>query len=623
MVKTYTGTDLNLYFRILSYLRPYIRQIVYILIFNLLFVIFNALSIWMIAPLVNSLFESTQVQTEQHVEKEEIIEKEVSIINLNEWLKQKTNKIFKGNSPLASLKILCILLFITFFLKNMFAFFEMWFVSYIEQRVMKDLRDELYGHIVWQPLGFFNKYQTGNLISRITNDISSLNVAVNNSFTKIIREPVIIIIFLTMLLDISWKLTLLSMFIFPISGILIQRVGQSLKRKSKRVQEKIADITTILQETISGIKIVKAFTMEKFETDKFKNKTQEHFRNVLRQARLNRLSSPLSETLGIGIVAWILWVGGQIVISGQTLSSEDFIRFIAVLYSIMQPIKSLGGLNNNIQTALASANRVFKIIDTPKTITDSENASTIKKFTNHISYQNLYFQYKKDNKWILKDINLNIEKNQKIAFVGSSGAGKTTLVNLLPRFYDIQQGSIKIDNKDIRDLTINSLRKLIGIVTQEIILFNDTVANNIAYGLSDFPIEKIQRAAKMANAHDFIEDLPDGYQTLIGERGLLLSGGQRQRISIARAILKDPPILIFDEATSSLDSESENQIQEAIENLMKDRTVLIIAHRLSSVINSDRIVLLENGVLEAEGPHERLLTESARYCQLYNLQFAV
>jgi subfamily B ATP-binding cassette protein MsbA len=499
----------------------------------------------------------------------------------------------------------------------------MWYVSYVEQKVIKDFRDNVYAHIVWQPLSFFHKYQTGNLISRITNDINSLNYAVNNSFTRIIRDPVVIIIFLVILIDISWQLTLISAVIFPVSGIFIQKVGQSLKRKSKRVQEKIADLTAILQETISGIKIVKAFTMERFESDKFQNKTNEHFLNILRQARLNRLSSPLSETLGIGIMVCVLWFGGEYVLSGKLLSSEDFIRFIAVLYSIMQPIKSLNGLNNNIQIALASANRVFKILDTPNTITDRQGATVKKSVENEITYDHVHFRYSEDGKWILKEINLKIRKNQKIALVGKSGAGKTTLVNLLPRFYDLEKGSIKIDDIDIRNLKLNSLRKLIGIVSQDVILFNDTVTNNIAYGMRDYPMEKIEVAAKTANAHQFIINLPENYQTIIGERGLRLSGGQRQRISIARAILKNPPILIFDEATSSLDSESESLIQEAIENLMKDRTVLIIAHRLSSVIRSDKIILLEDGIIEAQGSHKTLLAKSERYRQLYHMQFAI
>jgi subfamily B ATP-binding cassette protein MsbA len=623
MIKGIKEKGLNLYFRTLSYLKPYIRQVVYIVVFNLLFVIFNTLSIWMIAPLINSLFESTKVQSEQQLAADKSTENEISMINLNDWLKQKIYTLFQDNDPSASLKILCILIFLTFLLKNLFAFLEMWYVSYVEQKVIKDLRDEVYGHVVWQPLSFFQKYQTGNLISRITNDISSLNMAVNNSFTRVIRDPVVIIVFMIILINISWQLTLISAVIFPISGIFIQKIGQSLKRKSKRVQEKIADLTIILQETISGIKIVKAFTMEKFENDKFKNKTNEHFRNILRQARLNRLSSPLSETLGIGIVVCVLWFGGQYVLSGQSLSSEDFIRFIAVLYSIMQPIKSLGGLNNNIQIALASANRVFKIIDTPNTITDREGAIEKKTFERDISYAHVDFRYGEENRRVLQDVNVKIDKNQKVAFVGRSGAGKTTLVNLLPRFYDLEKGSIKIDNMDIRDLKLKSLRNLIGIVTQEVILFNDTVANNIAYGMSDYPLKKIEEAAKMANAHDFIINLPDGYQTIIGERGLRLSGGQRQRISIARAILKNPPILIFDEATSSLDSESESQIQEAIENLMKDRTVLIIAHRLSSVIKADKIILLENGILESQGSHKKLISSCNRYRELYNLQFSI
>ena len=616
-------SNLRSYLRILSYLRPYTRHIVLIFLFNFFFVIFETLSIWMVAPFISTLFKADHPAIEQTIEPNKAPVKDSSVFNLNQWLKDRTEKYFRRTDRVDTLKLLCIFIFLAFLFKNGFAFGEAWLVSFIEQKVIKDLRDQVYHHTLFQPLHFFSQYQIGNLISRITNDVNSLNVAVNRSFTKVIRDPIVIIIFLIILLNISWQLTMLALIVFPVTGILITKVGQSLKRKSKRVQERIADITTILEETISGIKIVKAFSMEKYESDKFRNKTNDHFKAVLRQVRLNRLSTPLSETLGIGIMVFVLWFGGQLVLTGKLITSEDFIRFIAVLFSIMAPIKSLGELNNNVQIALASSKRVFKILDTPFTITDRPDPVIKTSFDHDIRYEGVYFYYTEKDELVLKDINLQVNKNQKIAIVGGSGAGKTTLVNLLPRFYDVLQGAIKIDNIDIRDISMAGLRKLMGIVTQDVILFNDTVADNIAYGMSNYSRDEIKKAAQLANADEFINSLPEGYETMIGERGMRLSGGQRQRISIARAILKNPPILIFDEATSSLDSESERLIQEAIDNLMHERTVFLIAHRLSTIIKSDKIIVLEEGRIIDQGTHQELLQRSERYKHLYELQFAV
>jgi subfamily B ATP-binding cassette protein MsbA len=458
-------------------------------------------------------------------------------------------------------------------------------------------------------------------MSRVTNDVNVLNESMERNFTKVISDPFMIIIFVTLLISISWQLSLVASIVFPLTGVIIGKIGQSLKRKSHRVQERIADVTTVLQETITGIKVVKAFSMEKYESKKFNSKTYEHFKIFVRRTRLHRLTGPLSEVTGIGIMICVLWYGGQMVLSGELLSSEDFIRFIAILFSLMDPIKKIGEFNNDVQISLAAGRRVFDILDTPSSITDRPGAQTKSDFVEKVSYENVTFKYSPDDVAVLKNINLQVNKKRKVAIVGSSGAGKTTLVNLLPRFFEVSDGSIKIDGLDVRDLTMSSLRKLMGIVTQEVILFNDSVSNNIAYGMPDYSKDDIVQAAKLANAHQFIEDLPEGYDTMIGERGTRLSGGQRQRISIARAILKNPPILIFDEATSSLDSEAERLIQKAIENLMKERTVLIIAHRLSTIMNSDKIVVLEEGSIIDEGTHDELLKRCDRYRYLYELQF--
>ncbi|TFG96066.1 MAG: ABC transporter ATP-binding protein [Calditrichales bacterium] len=617
-----TQSSLGLYLRILSYFRPYVRTIFIVLIFNFFFVLANTVSIWIVAPLLTTIFEPNQPVIQQTVVSPiSVDESEPSILNLNAWMKSRIDNLFMRESKVETLKILCIFLFVSFLIKNIFAFMESWWVTYIEQGFIKDLRDQTYRHILWQPLTFFSFYQTGNLMSRITNDVNVLNESLKNNFTKIIRDPFMILIFVTLLISISWQLSLIAFIVFPLTGILITKIGQSLKRKSRRVQERIADVTSVLQETLSGVKVVKAFAMEKYESEKFEQRTFEHFKTVVRQMRLNRLSGPLSETLGIGIMVGVLWYGGQLVLSGELLSSEDFIRFIAILFSVMDPIKKLGQFNNDIQISLASGRRVFQILDTPIGITDRPNPLPKPDFQKNIEFSDVYFRYTPEDVYVLNGISLNIEKNHKFAIVGGSGAGKTTMVNLLPRFYDIDKGAIKIDGLDIRDLRMRDLRQLMGIVTQDVILFNDTISGNIAYGLKDYSKDEIIRAAKLANAHNFITQMPKGYDTMIGERGTRLSGGQRQRISIARAILKNPPILIFDEATSSLDSEAERLIQQAIENLMKDRTVLIIAHRLSTIMNSDKIIVLENGKVIDTGTHNELLSRCERYKFLYDLQF--
>jgi subfamily B ATP-binding cassette protein MsbA len=618
-----TPKNKNLYLRIIAYLKPYYLHIIGVIFCNFGFVISSMLTVWMVAPVISVIFQNFDSgQAQQVAETVPAAGGDVSFLNLNEWLKENIQGMIPMTDPVATLKWLSIFVVSIFVIKNIFSFAEHFWITYVEQRVVKDLREQLYESIIHQSMSFFHKHKTGDLISNITNDINAVNLAFNRSFTKIIRDPILITIYLAILASISWKLTLIASLVLPLTSALIRKIGNSLKRKSHRVQERIADITTVLQETISGIKVVKAFAMEKYENNKFGHFISDHFIAIVRQVRLQRLASPLSETLGVFVMASVIWYGGNMVLQGQGLTPEDFIRFIIILFSILEPIKSLGDLNNNVQIALASGKRIFDVMDEHDPIIEKYNPFIINSFDNLISYKDVSFRYTPTGELVLNKISLDVQKYKKIAFVGSSGAGKTTLVNLLPRFYDVSSGSINIDGVDVRDMAVTSLRTLMGIVTQEVILFNDTVANNIAYGLDKYSVEDIENAAKLANAYDFIKELPEGFQTIIGERGMLVSGGQRQRISIARAILKNPPILIFDEATSSLDSESESLIQEAIENLMKDRTVLVIAHRLSSIINSDMIVVMENGQIVDKGSNKELLERSERYRQLYDLQFS-
>ncbi len=608
--------EARLYRRLIRYLTPYKAQLGLVLVFNFLFVIMNALSIWMIAPFLTTLFHRSAVSPEPTAPGSP------GLLHLNAWLKAEYLRVVVRPDPIASLNLICVLIFSTFLLKNLFQFLESWAVSYVEQKVIKDLRDELYEKILYKPISFFARFPTGNLISRLTNDINAVNVAINRSFTKIIREPVVIVTFILILLSISWWLTLIAVIIVPLSGVIIQWIGSSLRRKSRRAQERIAEVTSGLQDTLSGIRVVQAFAQENTEVRRFRERSRRHFEAMLRMTRMNRLSSPLSETLGMGIMVGVLWFGGREVLVQNRLSSEDFIRFLSVLFAVLAPIKSLADLNANLQTALASGARIFEVMDDPAVIRELPHPVAKTAFERDIEYRNVRFRYDPGTDWILDGVSFHLDKNQKLALVGPSGAGKSTVINLLPRFYDVLEGAIRVDGVDLRELRLRDLRRLIGVVSQEVTLFSDTVANNIAYGQEGVSRDRIVEAARLAHALDFVRALPEGFDTEVGERGFRLSGGERQRISIARAVLSNPPILILDEATSNLDSESERLIQQAIETLLQDRTVLMIAHRLSTVVRCDRILLLEKGRILDEGTHHELLERSARYQHFYQLQFS-
>lgn len=589
---------------------------------------FSSVSVWLVAPFINTLFSGEQL-VEQVQEKPDETETDIDIEEIDlstlEKIRQKlnayTNRLVVGKDKEDTLANLCIIILVVFLVKNIAAYFGQLSSVKIQYAVVKELRDKLYDHFCHLSLNFFNKQKSGILISHVLNDVGVINNSFNQNLTTLLRDPLQLILSLFIVIIISWRLTLFTVIILPISGFIITKIGQSLKRKSKRTQEKIADITSILQETISGIRIVKAFAMEKFEIDRFKRGT-ESYRNVaVRKSGLKALSSPLSEFIAAVIGVIILWYGGKLVFKGELLSPEDFIRFILVVFSMMHPIKQVGKLNNKIQEGLAAAQRVFDILDTPIMIKNSANPVKKDELNETIEFENVYFRYTENDPVVLHDINLKINIGEVVALVGPSGSGKSTIVDMVCRFYDPIDGKITLDEIDLRDIDVQSLRKMIGFVTQEPILFNDTIRSNIAYGLHEIDEEQLKRAAKAANAHGFIMDLPQGYETVIGDRGVRLSGGEKQRISIARAIFKNPPILIFDEATSSLDTQSEMLVQTAIENLIKDRTSIVIAHRMSTIRNADKIVVLERGNIVGIGRHEELMETCALYQKLYNLQF--
>jgi subfamily B ATP-binding cassette protein MsbA len=446
--------------------------------------------------------------------------------------------------------------------------------------------------------------------------------SVSATFLNLIREPLSIIVFLGIAISISWELTLISLVTLPFSAGIISWIGIKLRKYSQRIQEKIADITSVIQETISGVKIVKAFGTENYENNKFKKETGGYFRMVLKITRVRNLSSPITEILSVGVGVVIIYYGGTMVLNNNEIKASEFLGFLFAIFQLLPPIKELSGVNNRIQESSAAGDRIFEIIDTQPDIVNKENAIPVTEFKSEVVFEKVGFAYPDEpGEKVLENINFSVNKGEVVALVGPSGGGKSTLVDLLPRFYDVTSGAIKFDGTDIRDLKIEDLRKFIGIVTQETILFNDSIKNNICYGSTNFSEDKIVEAAKIANAHNFIIEMPNGYDTEIGERGVKLSGGQRQRLAIARALLKNPEIMIFDEATSALDNESEKLVQEALDRLMKSRTVVVIAHRLSTIKNADKILVLQNGEIIQYGSHDSLLEQGGLYKNLYEMQF--
>lgn len=491
-------------------------------------------------------------------------------------------------------------------------------MSHIGFRIVTDLRNDLYRHILRQPLSFFTKHPTGILISRVTNDVTYLQGAVSEAVTSLLKDSFTLVGLVFVIFWRDWKLAIIASLVFPLAVWPIAQFGRRMRRIAAESQVSMGDLISLLQETITGNRIVKAFGMEEHENRRFARENERQFRLTMKSVTVRAISSPLMEFLGgLGIAAIIFW-GGYQVIEG-TSTPGTFFSFLAALLMLYEPVKRLTNVNNTIQQGLAGAERIFQVLDTEPGIRNRPGAAELPPIREGISIEGVTFRYEEDP--VLRDVSLKIRAGEAVAFVGMSGGGKTTLVNLIPRFYDVSEGRVAIDGTDIRDVTLESLRAQIGIVTQQTILFNDTVRGNIAYGDVRRSDEDVVRAAMAANAHDFIQRLPQGYDTVIGEQGVKLSGGERQRISIARALLKDAPILILDEATSSLDTESEIEVQDALEKLMRGRTTLVIAHRLSTIRNADRIVALVDGRIVEEGTHESLLERKGEYFKLHNLQF--
>lgn len=613
------------YYRIVNYIKPFWKYLAASVVFTIFSALLDGASIYLSIPLLDTLFQQRGIGSSGTAEQ---ITTRIQDGTSN-WISQFINNItagikayiFSGSTSEILLKI-CFLIIIAFLGKNLFGYLQAYFLAHVEQGMVRNLRNQAYQHLHKLPMSYFKNERTGNLISRIMNDVNAVNTSVSAVFLNLIREPLKIIVFLGIAVSISWQLTLFSLIVLPFSLIIISYIGLILRKQSGLLQAKMADLTNRLHETITGVKIVKAFGMEEYENKKFFNETQNFFKLSLKITRIRNIASPTTEFLSVIVGVIIIYFGAQFVLINKTISASQFIGFLFAIFQLMPPVKELSSVNNRIQESSAAADRIFEILDTEPNIKNVENPISVNEFKKSIEFEHVSFRYEDSEELVLNDINFKAEKGKIIAFVGSSGAGKTTLVDLIPRFYDPTEGRILLDGIDIKQIRLEDLRKLMGVVTQETVLFNESVRNNIAYGLNDCPEEKIIEAAKAANAHNFIMELPQKYDTIIGEKGTKISGGQRQRISIARALLKNPPIMIFDEATSALDNESEVLVQEAIERLMHDRTVFVIAHRLSTIRNADRILVIEKGKIVQDGKHEELLfEEDSIYKKLYELQF--
>ena len=523
------------------------------------------------------------------------------------------------NKDMMMLNMICIGIVVVFLVRGVFFFGQSYLVSYIGQKVIIDVREVMFRKFQRMPMAYFDRHQTGETMSFITNDVAAIQSALVDQLIEMVTEGSILIGSIVMMLYLGWKLTLLTLVVIPVVGQAMKIFGRKIKRNGTVIQERMADITSLLQESISSIRVVKSFVREKYEIERFSKQNQLNFQAAMKNVQLNSMLTPTVEFLAAISVTFIVWFGGYEVLNDE-MTAGALVAFLTYAVNLANPVKRLSRVYGNLQRAMAAVDRVFAVIDLKETITDKPDAKALPETKGEVSISNVTFEYKKGVP-ALSDISLEVKPGQMIAFVGPSGAGKSTIANLIPRFYEVTSGKIAIDGHDIRDVTLASLREQIGIVPQETMLFSTTVRENIRYGRLDATDEEVEAAAKAANADSFIKELPQGYDTPIGERGLNLSGGQRQRMAIARAILKNPRILILDEATSALDTESEKIVQAALDKLMIGRTSFVIAHRLSTIFNADQIYVIDNGHVKEHGTHEELLRNNGLYSHLYNIQF--
>ena len=600
------------YRKILNYIFPYKTRVLLNVFFNFLSVVFNVFSVTMIIPVLGILFETQPIVTERIP-----FEFTTEAIQNNFYFFISTLMIRFGN--INTLIFLGLFAITTSFFKNGFKYLAMYHLAWLRNIVVKDIRNDLYKKSINLPLSYHSSEKKGDLISRMTSDVQQIEHSIISSLEMIFREPITILVYLITLLLISPQLTLVVFILLPLSGFLIGKIGKTLRATALKGQNKLGVILSVLEETLSGMRVIKAFNAESKMKERFFSLNSFYTRIMTKMYRKQYLASPVSEFLGTAVVVIIIWYGGSLVLSADgSLSPQGFIAYLLIFAQIINPAKSFSTAYYNVLKGMASADRIDDIMKAEVTIDDKPGAIEIKAFDKAIEFRNVTFRY--DKEIVLQNIDLVIPAGKTVALVGQSGAGKSTLVDLIPRFWDVTDGEILLDDLNIKDVKIHDLRALMGNVSQEAILFNDTFFNNIAFGNFNIPEKDVIRAAKIANAHEFIEKYPLGYYTNIGDRGNKLSGGQRQRLSIARAILMNPPILILDEATSALDTESEKLVQEALNNVMKNRTSVVIAHRLSTVINADLICVLHDGKIVERGTHEQLLNNGGYYKKLHSLQ---
>ncbi|HLP04025.1 MAG TPA: ABC transporter ATP-binding protein [Paludibacter sp.] len=597
---------------------PYKKYVFLSLLFNFLATVFSLFSFLTIVPVLNILFGIETAETPyQSWNWAEGASRIVSALKNNSvyWLEH----FIKEQGPSATLMYLGVFLVVMTAFKTGTTYLGSFYTIPIRTGVLRDLRNQLYRKIISLPIGFFTDERKGDIMSRMTGDVSEVEVSIISSLEMVFKNPIMILIYLGVMFAMSWQLTIFVLFLLPFSGWLIGKIGKSLKKRSTVGQEQTGELLSQIEETLGGLRIIKAFNAEGKIESRF-GTMNEKVRNTFN--RLNRrynLAHPVSEFLGTMVIAILLWFGGMLILSQHSsIGASQFIYYLVIFYSIIAPSKDLSKASYSIQKGLASLDRVDRILNTENAIREPEKPEPLHGFNDRIEFRNLSFRYRND--WVLKDVNIVVPKGKTVALVGQSGSGKSTLVDLLPRYYDPEIGEVLIDGMDIRSLRTHDLRSLMGNVNQEAILFNDTFFNNIAFGVENATMEQVVEAARIANAHEFITSTENGYQSTIGDRGSKLSGGQRQRVSIARAILKNPPILILDEATSALDTESEKMVQEALEKLMMNRTTLVIAHRLSTIRKADEICVMHEGSIVERGKHDELIALNGFYKRLCDMQ---
>lgn len=600
------------FWRLLRYLGRYQSLVVAAIGCNILTAVFTVISIPMLIPFFQILFDRTEMAEAPPAEP-------MGLTNIPEYINYQFTDLITTQGQETALAYVCVAIVIVYFLRNIFRYLALYFMAPVRNGVIRDLRDEMFEQVLTLPLSYFGEERKGDLLSRLTSDVQEVESSILNMLEVVFREPLIITGALAFMIYVSPGLTVFVFLLIIFTGVVIGGLGKRLKRTSTQVQDRLGHLLSLVEEGLGGLRIIKGFAAEDYQRNKFSGANNDYRNLLTRLLRRRDLASPLSEFLGIATVAALLWYGSRQVFSG-VLDAETFITFIFAFYNVIDPAKNIAKATSNIQRGIGAFERIEQLLDAVNNLPEAPDAKAISTFDQGISYRQVGFRYREVEGPVLQNIDLEIPKGKVVALVGASGAGKSTLVDLLPRFYDVTEGGIFIDGVDVRQLRRRELRKMLGIVSQEAILFNDTIYNNIVFGLEGVTQQAVEEAARIANAHDFISATENGYSTNIGDRGNKLSGGQRQRLTIARAILRNPPILILDEATSALDSESERLVQDALTKLMKGRTAIVIAHRLSTIQHADEIIVMREGRIVERGTHLGLLEQGGEYRKLVALQ---